>query len=273
MNIEEKHNANLVDEVLKLVFEKTGIILLKNRHGSHEFIPTGLRSIVHLIHLLKNLKTVDLLKIENDKTILNQEIDSTVLKKNLDIFEDYLKGHSIIEGMTKEYYKILHGMLEINWENLNQHLVRTLVAQSIDSERKDIYYSQGFYSNPRFRSDDDGSLDMSGIALPENISIGDALFMLNKIRNAISIVEIERFIAIAKVIYSARLVRLAFVDNKTENTFKNLHQLLGGLIYNPQGTEIVRGGRDWRPVVNYASIKYNNDSIPKIDGTNFIQHL
>lgn len=240
-DIVDSEPVNYVDEILRLLFKNTGVILLKNRFGSHYFIPTNLRAMLHLLSLLDSMAAVDILTNEEDPEVNTLDgSKKTVLTSNLSQLETYISEHSIRENLSMKYQKILLEMLEINWEELNQSVARML-------------FDQGLVINEA--NDSDGIMDICNAdTLPENVSIGDALYMLDKAARQKVTTEVKVFCSVAKMIYSMRLVRLTFL---ADDDYSSLRHMLGGLIYNPHGDVILRGKRDFQPDLQFDEIKIN----------------
>lgn len=251
---EKGNEVYYVDTILNLLFQKAGVVLIKNRFGSHHFIPNQLREMVHLYAFLLKMRDVDLFKKFNakddnakddkGKVILNRQLsDETKLNltHNLSMLEDHIREHVKVQSIEHRYRKIILETMEINWEELNQRVCRMV---------KDF----GLVTI----SSTDGSEDICNTkTIPENVSIGDALYLLNQVSEEKSTFDAKCFKAFMKILYSITLVRQLFLSNKGD---KNLRQLLGGLIYNPQGNAIVRAKRDFQP--NVGLDKFYTNALP-----------
>lgn len=237
-----------VDTILNLLFDKTGLVLLKNRFGSHHFIPNQLREMVHLYAFLLKMRDVKLIERSSNKVMLNRQLseeEEFVLTHNLSSLEDHIREHVKVQSMEHRYRKIILETMEINWEELNQRICRMVK----DSKLFTI-------------SSNDGSEDIcSTKTIPENVSIGDVLYFLNQVSEEQSTYDAKCFKAFMKILYSIALVRQLFLSN---GGYKKFRQLLGGLIYNPQADVIVRAKRDFQPNIDLDRVYTNATEIERI---------
>lgn len=244
-NTESDANINLVDHYLGSIYKKTGILLLKNESKSHEIIPTNLRELVFLNKLLGEME-------DNTSTdainILYSSIGNTNIQKklsrNLEKFEDYFTTNYISSNMPKHYSAILLELMKQSSENMNKYLVRSLVKRKDDitSKSKILVLNEDINSI----SERDEKLRNSTIleiispdALPENISIGDVLFILQQLIIQKSDYETKKFVAGVKIIYSIRMIRHLFIDEDN----KKARVILGEFLYNTENIKLMRTER------------------------------
>ena len=236
---------NLVDHYLGSIYKKTGILLLKNESTSHEIIPTNLRELVFLNKLLEEMEDS---KSTDTKNILYSSIGNTNIQKklsrNLEKFEDYFTTNYISSNMPKHYSAVLLELMKQSSENMNKYLVRSLVSRKDDitSKSKTLVLNEDINSI----SERDEKLRNSTIleiispdALPQNISIGDVLFILQQLIIQKSDYETKKFVAGVKIIYSIRMIRHLFIDEDN----KKARVILGEFLYNTENIKLMRTER------------------------------
>lgn len=214
---ENSQSTPLLDELLRLLYEKSGLILVKNQDGTHDFLPTSLRGVTHLITLLRKMEPVTL--IHTDRTYQLDEKERERLEKNLDTLARYIREYSIIE-FSKQSAAILEALLKTPQENLNLRVIHMmnsrlkLLESSLPGQKPtvgDVLYIMRLYS--RNAHSDDGKTGL--------------------------------FSALFKVLYSIRLLQTFLIDEGQDASLDErklkLHQVLGGLVYNIDWDDVCRG--------------------------------
>lgn len=227
-------NGKLVDVVLNLIYDKTGVLLVKDKTGNHKIVPSSLRSIVHFICILKDLKSVKLYWENLSEKIY--AIDRQTLFSNLSVIEQYIIENQI-NGYSNTSYMILKTVSSEPASNLNKRIVEL------------IYQENGFDS----KDNEFIKILSERKTLSENISIGDILLAIKIYYRKIQLnSENRHFIAYFKMLYSIRVIKIMFTDttigSNSDEFFsmkERLHTLLGGLIYVPEEEKIIRGKKDW----------------------------
>lgn len=247
----EKLDYSLVDEIFLRLFEKTGLILIKNEYSSHGFIPTSLRSAVHLLYMLEKMPSVKLfpdskvvMKDEagrvvkdgkgEDKTVYKLEYPDkqtrSYLDKNLDALLHFIHEYDLNEIENPDSIEILKQLSTWPLVTLNKHVCKMLY-DAIVKLTKDMKEEE----KPRLLLLLKELMDFQTSA--KNITMGD-LFCLAREYS-----EIEHncdtnghFFALFRLIYSIRMLKCYFteLDVKDTKTAKNkLYEFLGGLIHEP----------------------------------------
>lgn len=232
----------LVDVILGLMEEKAGIIMVKDAHESHAFLPTNLRGIMHLLETLGHMESAQ----EKDKW------DSGRLVKNLDTLKEYIRHYQIPE-FPNDIVSVLKILLDAPLDTLNQYVVMAMHRSA-----------NGFLVTD---GEEDSILDelIDPSIPPENISIGDVLFTMHCFyEEDYRLSEIgERFIATFRVLYTIRMLETVYVEHGEESFAEQkdaLAKLVGGLIYTPGPHKVIRGGAWFEnlkisDINNFASAK------------------
>lgn len=216
---EDHVRGSISDDLLHLLYEKSGLILVKNMAGTHAFLPTNLRGITHFIALLQNMDSVVLVKKDQAYQLTQEE--HAVLEKNLDTLARYIREYFIIEFPEKSA-AILKALLEEPQENLNLRITR-MMAPSIDSSVSSLF--------------------------GEKPAVGDVLSTMRLYSKAIHYDDgmDSLFSALFKVLYSIRILQTFLVDGEANEDLElrklRLHQLLGAMIYNADLDKVFRGDK------------------------------
>ncbi len=262
-NVKIKNEIYLVDYFLDKIYKTTGLILLKNESKSHEIIPTNLREIHYLNQLLKDMEEAESSsEVENivyrSRTCLETK---GKLNRNLERFENYLENYYIKSKMPLLYTDILLELMKQDSEIMNKYLVRALVKRSDDNttDEKVIKIS----SNDSV-SDSILYEITDPRALPQNISIGDILFLLQQITIQKSDYQTKKFVEGVKIIYSIRLIRHMFVENIDEergNYVKKERRILGEFLYNTERLGLLSANREMLAVSSIKESDFFKDNI------------
>jgi len=262
-NVKTEEGIYLVDYFLGKIYKTTGLILLKNETKSHEIIPTNLREIHYLNQLLNDMEEAECSE-KVDNIVYRSRICPETKKKlnrNLDRFENYLENYYIKSKMPKLYTDILLELMKQDSEIMNKYLVRALVKRSDDNTEDEKVIKIG--SNDSV-SDSILYEIADPRALPQNISIGDILFLLQQITIQKSDYETKKFVEGVKTIYSIRLIRHMFVENINEerdNYVKKERRILGEFLYNTEGLGLLSANREMVVVSNIRGNYFLNCNI------------
>ena len=253
-HLEEKEQS-LVEYVLHLLFQKSGIILVENEENSHEFIPCNLRTLHQLLQTLETQKDVSLQTItelrnseEYDKLFEYQQI----LSSNLEKIYNFLLDNATNGNMPKEMVEILRRLGQQSVDTMNAFLVRTVCDALVSSA-----IGEYVRNNP---------VIMNFTALnvhPHLVTLGDVLYLLNEVEHAGSELGIRQFSMVVKMIYSITMIRLLFTQG-IEPQYLAASQLLGSTICNP-AVQLLPGSVgnhsfEWMPHVRGERIAIDIDN-------------
>lgn len=232
----------VVDYVLSMLYQNTGIILVKNEQGVHEFIPRNLRTLHQLLQILEEQKPVSLQEIKatfanNKKDELSEQ--QQILKSNLEKIYSFLLDNSTSGNMSSGLVEILRRIGQQPIDMMNAFLVRNL-CEALESDDARAYIR----NNPVIASFTSPSVH------PDLITIGDVLYLLNEVERAGSESGIRQFVTLVKMIYSITMLRLLFVQER-EPKYSDSVRLLGRTICNPN-VQLLPGDKgnnsyEWMP--------------------------
>jgi hypothetical protein len=242
----------LVQNLMELLYQKLGLILVKNDYNSHNLLPKSLRGIIHLYKLLDSMQNVfdptkpAPLRFDGEGIIVS---NLPYLSENINIFWDrYLSGYledSNSEDTSKENISFLRQLRTEPWPRLNR-----LVARRI----RQIMQTEGVL--PDASLDDGKSIEdiCSPQTLAANVSMGDVLYMLGRLEAWSDKPSLGQLATNIRTIYSLSLIRMFFIDHAPYNMRRLIVQ-----INNPDIQEMVppttdRFRRDWRGPIDMNSI-------------------
>jgi tetrahydromethanopterin S-methyltransferase subunit G len=228
-----------VDEILTLLYKKTGLILLKDQDGCHAFLPNSLRSLVHLIGVLINMADVSLISDTSAIPELSEE-DKLVLESNVETLIILIVDNYAIE-LPDSSKKILQCLAYTPWKRLNQKTM-----QMISKELKQQQLIRKLLNSEQF---DYINNVADNITVPENVTVGDVLFGMRWYSKTVHFYDVnpDKFVSLFKVLYSLRAIQTLYLiaPSGTKTKKDNLFQMLGGLIYNPDYDKVVTRGQSW----------------------------
>lgn len=239
----------VVDYVLSMLYQNTGIILVKNEQGVHEFIPRNLRTLHQLLQILEEQSPVSLKEIRAsyaDKKKDELSEPQQVLESNLQKIYSFLLDNSTIGNMSSGLVEILRRIGQQPIDTMNAFLVRNL-CNALESDDAREYIR----NNPVIASFTSLSVH------PDLITMGDVLYLLNEVERAGSESGIRQFVTSVKMIYSITMIRLLFVQEK-EPRYSEAVRLLGRTICNPN-IQLLPGDKgnnsyEWMPRIRGEQI-------------------
>lgn len=244
---EEGSKLPLVDTFLKLLYDRLGLILIKNSFGSHVILPRTIRGIVHLYYLLFKMPPVfdrcPTTPLTYDDGRI-QNIDN--LSHNIDAFWDHFLSNGIEESTGSHIPAVLLKQMRAeHWSSVNR-LVAKAIKRIMDSEKL----------IPKEPSHADSIADICSVeTIDENVSLGDALYMLERLEIWGATPQWRRFAASVRVAYSLLLIHMFFIDRRPDYMRKFIVQL-----NNPDTQKLIptnalsQTRRDWNPQVEWKNI-------------------
>ncbi|MCL2360209.1 MAG: hypothetical protein FWC73_00155 [Defluviitaleaceae bacterium] len=228
----------LVDKFMELVWRKTGICLVKNQDGSHGLIPHNLRALRHMFAILSGLEDVFGLC----KNIVSEKN----LSHNLNILESWVLDSASSNAVPRGLARIAREFASRPSENIHAFLIKELEDYSAKSNIErcdgDFTFTKGLFGKDTTIMHMLNPIELFDRgALPENISIGDALYALNSIKNQNPSEGFCHFVATMKMLYSIRMTRALYlsghalgIDKDDKDKYKELRNVLNGMVYNPR---------------------------------------
>ena len=252
--------VDFVDYLFRLIKNTTGILLTRDNHDGHPLIPFNLRAIRQLLDFLEGLESVTF----NPKPGDSQK---KTLSLNLDKLEEWLLDSVCSNSVPRGMANIIRQVAAHPNQELNAFLLRLLdqygiqeKLRAMDREGK-ISYCGLFGTSQEVRS------ILRPETRPENISLGDVLFLLQRMQEVNSSDGIRHFAAAVKMLYSIRITRLLYTEK--EPLYKEVQSLIGGLIYNP-ALHLTMDGMEWIRNAETSGAKYypeEDNTVYLLDGT------
>ena len=237
----------LEDTILKMIYDKTGLIFLKQDYDFHLLIPDNLRDLNSLYVMLYSLENVD---ISEPWKIGEQE--KRAIKNNLRRFEDYFFNTWLKNSLSLTDQTIIEEFLSVDNRQKNKFIVSRLVKKYkfiTFEEQIKIEASLGrtFISKSEIQTimDKDNN--------PLNISLGDVLFCLKKVFLYDDSFITKKFVFAIKTIYSLIFYKLLFI----EKVYEDVQLLLGGSVYNPEDIQLIRKNKEGKRRDYYDEIDYS----------------
>lgn len=225
----------LTDEILGRLYQTTGLILVKSQRQTHGFLPTTLRGIVHLLSLLRSMEPVTVIDPEREEPYTLPAEQTERLEHNLNRIARYIQEYCLSE-LPQSSVTVLSVLLDESSEALNQRVIRTMLHELEDLDFKD---ERSSFSE--FLKQD---------IAPENITVGDVLRVMRVYAQAVHYYDGKniRFSALFRTVYSIRILQHFFLEAGTNAALDkrkmDLFTMLGGLLYQPEGDDLIRMKQD-----------------------------
>lgn len=221
----EKAPVPLVDEILHQLYDKAGILLVKNRHGAHPLIPTNLRAIIHLIKTVESMDSIKLFEengvnevkgkeVKRWKMHILSEAEQKTLNTNLVIINRYFMEIAT-DKLDYVSVGILKRVAEEPLDTLNKTFSR-LVSERLNEKEKMIFVRDTTKAS----------------TLPENVDFYDLLKDAENYCDTRHSADgkDDLFIELLLVLYSTKVLRLLFDKvNSTEDFKMKKHELYKAL--------------------------------------------
>jgi hypothetical protein len=251
----------LVDAFIRLVYNKTGILLVKDASKSHALIPLNLRALHHAFKLLLQLKDVDMDNLKDVK-----EVEK--LRRNLHQVEQWL-----IESISSN--AVPHELAEV----FRQAAVHPSTGFCAFLAHQFKHYNQKLKSEkklPVFGAEDSIHNIFNADKPDQTICLGDILFLLDHIMERDSTEGYRHFAAAIKMLISLRITSYLWAappenadkakDNpekiKHEPDYKSVSRLLGKMVVHPE-VRLTATGREWLARGNLSSLRIGKTKTDK----------
>lgn len=255
--------APLVDTLFELLYDRLGLILVKNGFNSHVFLPCTLRGIVHLYYLLVKMPAVlnhrnpTPLKYDDERI---QNIDQLPgkLSQNIDAFWAHFLSNGMGEVADPRIpLKLLEQMRTEHWSGVNRLVVKAIKRIMENDSEKMLSEGSDHW---------DSIADICSVeTIKENVSLGDALYMLDRLETWAATPQWDRFVASIRVAYSLLLIRMFFIERQPDDMRRFIVQL-----NNPDMQELVppnassQERRDWQVQVDPSSFVWSDENSPSL---------
>lgn len=227
----EAGSFQIHDKFKKMIYEKTGIILVCEDGEPHGMMPLSLRGIHHVFVLLNEMETIFKAGEKNEKKLDAElekmknmsEADIKNWQNNLDRLKNWAVESVVTNGTSAEFAHILRDFSEHPDIVINAFLVDSL---SDYIKRKDFTFAR------------DAAIQfIRDAGRRANISIGDVMYLLLRLEQYDSGADMRNFSAGVRFFYSIRMLRIiseyAGEGKDRKKLYKKLSVVFNGLVYNP----------------------------------------
>lgn len=222
-----KIDLSIEDTVLKMTYEKTGLIFIKNDYDVHYLVPDNLRELQNYLIMLNKMDDIKLIPNDDEK-------DKIIRLHNLEKFETYFFKNWVRRNLPRKYIKIINEFYSTSINKKNKYIVNTVTDEIyIKFLRKEYSYNALDRTQyiDKISSEKEKSTIKSIINLsnnPLNISFGDVLAVLNVYDEYLNNEQYKKFIFAIKTLYSILFYKIL----KININFNNAKILMGGNIIN-----------------------------------------
>jgi hypothetical protein len=222
-----------------LVYDATGIILVKDENGGHPLIPLNLRALKQALDLLASLEVV----VDNEKKL--KEDSKKTLLRNLHRIEQWLIDSISSNAVPRELANVFRQAAIHPPEGFCAFIVSQLK-----------HYNKQLISEKKlgiFDTVDENIINVLEADAPEKtICLGDIFLLLDKIIERDSCEGYSHFAAAIKMLFSLRATEYlyAYEDSDRESVAK----LLGTLIVHPK-FPLTHFGSEWRPRGDLSTVE------------------
>lgn len=204
--ISHSDNNDLQDQVLKYIFDKTGIMLIHENGKTHPFMPKTMRELVGLLAVLSKL---DDLK--------SDDWDCEKRRHNLDVFQEYLVNTWMVNNVNQGYINFINDIKDVYDQSCHRIIITDICdiveVQKNNEEKKviDIY---------SMNKPDDALINLKKIInetnykhkSDEDYSLGDVMDAITILEELYPIKSILNFTAALKIIYTIKMFKIAIFD-------------------------------------------------------------
>jgi hypothetical protein len=258
----------LVDYFLELVYDKTGIILVKDENDAHPLIPLNLRALHHALDLLSGLDDV----VEKDdkkiKTVFENAVEGSerLLLNNLNNVGQWLVDSISSNAVPRELAAVFRqavahppegfcAFLVSQLKHYSQQLTRegrlglfgkTYSGSSVSASSR-VWLETGTINGTTSHekvTDEIVENILNADSPNKTICLGDILLLLDKIMELDSNEGYGHFAAAIKMLFSLRVTEYLYAGEKPDK--KSVSLLLGNMIVHPK-VPLTHTGREWNP--------------------------
>ena len=268
--MEEPHTV--LNVVLHLIWRKTMLIPVCNRDGDHLLIPHNLRSLCHMVVLLRNLPDIayggedgkTLQTYENFRENQGGNLIRENLRHNLNVFGKYIVNNLASYGapqlntkdeadMAEVLEAVIHQMQEVPLSRMNAMIIGHILHHVGWIAKKNDFYRQILGKVARPEQEEDKHYDMLSPAIryPDSISLGDVMFVLGMLDSRSKCTYVRYLVEVIRILWSIRMTEEFYVNGTTEDAEKtnisygitnDFRCAVGGSFVNPDYADFVENG-------------------------------
>ncbi len=187
----EQKISDIQELIIRLIYEKTGIVFIKPRTYVHDIIPNSMRELVNFLSVLNKMPS-----IKNDFSDLT---DINLRIENLKRFETYFVEVWIPNNVRFEYIQIVNNFIVASMATKNKQLIKDIKSKvtpiiSISSEK----YSATYLTTRLF-----SKIEARGV-----YSLADIRTLLNSFENEFPQEDTYKFVFAIRTLYSIYLGKI-----------------------------------------------------------------
>ena len=273
--------------ILHLIWRKTMLIPVCNRDDDHLLIPRNLRSLCHMVVLLRSMPDIACKDASGSAIRVYSEFQETTagnplrenLRHNLNVFGKYIVNNLSSYGapqlstkdeadMAKVLEAVIHQMQEVPLSRMNAMIVGHILHHVGWIAKENDFYRQILGKVARPEKDEDKHYDMLSPAIryPDSISLGDVMYVLGMLDSRSKCTYVRYLVEVIRILWSIRMTEEFYVNGMAEDaqienvdffTTKDFRCVVGGSFVNPDHVTEFVDNDGW---IKYDEIsKYSAD--------------
>ena len=251
------------DAILHLLWRKTMLIPVCNRDGDHLLIPRNLRSLCHMVVLLRSMPDIACKDASGSAIRVYSEFQETNegnplrenLRHNLNVFGKYIVNNLSSYGapqlsteneadMAKVLETVIHQMQEVPLSRMNAMIVGDILYHVGQIAKKHDTYKQILGKVARSEKGEDEHCDMLSPAIryQDSISLGDVVYVLGMLDSRSKCTYVRYLVEVIRILWSIRMTEELYVNGTAKDaqiekagffTTKEFRYAVGGSFVNP----------------------------------------
>ncbi len=234
------------DAILHLLWRKTMLIPVCNRDGDHLLIPRNLRSLCHMVVLLRSMPDIACKDASGSAIRVYSEFQETNegnplrenLRHNLNVFGKYIVNNLSSYGapqlsteneadMAKVLETVIHQMQEVPLSRMNAMIVGDILYYVGQIAEEHDTYKQILRKVARLEKDEEKDEKMAkdkqytmlspAIRYPDSISLGDVMYVLGMLDSRSKCTYVRYLVEVIRILWSIRMTEEFYVNGTTKN--------------------------------------------------------
>ncbi|EKO39934.1 MAG: KAP family P-loop domain protein [Solidesulfovibrio magneticus str. Maddingley MBC34] len=259
VHIQTKKSGDFIsvaDYFLSLIWKKTRILLTKNASSSHGLIPLNLRSLHQCILEIEGLPDITLYPGVTE----GGSDDRQALDLNLKRIEAWLLDSVSSNAVPRGMALIVKKLASHSNDNLCGFLRGLLIEYEAKLQRERLDENGKIVHWGLWGGDETAQTTKGNGVRPENVSLGDILYLLDAMERYNSDDGILHFTASVRMLLSIRLTRILVMDEKPD--YRAAFDLINGMIYN-HNIPLTTTKQEWIPNIDItpATVIHNGQTL------------
>lgn len=234
------------DAILHLLWRKTMLIPVCNRDGDHLLIPRNLRSLCHMVVLLRSMPDIACKDASGSAIRVYSEFQETNegnplrenLRHNLNVFGKYIVNNLSSYGapqlsteneadMAKVLETVIHQMQEVPLPRMNAMIVGDILYYVGQIAEEHDTYKQILRKVARLEKDEEKdekkakdkqyAMLSPAIRYPDSISLGDVMYVLGMLDSRSKCTYVRYLVEVIRILWSIRMTEEFYVNGTTKN--------------------------------------------------------